>query len=166
MESLGAPVLDGVSASCAQCHCSAVCAQSDPLFAVPWTVPTRLLSLWNFPGKNTEVGCHALLQGIFPVWELNLFAFPALAGKFFTTEPPGKPWQDISLHLSSSCKKETLLLGLRNKMEEIAWIEPGDLQEGLPQAIPSPPERVHSCDLKGAPWSWSLDAERCSCSDV
>ena len=52
-------------------------------------------------------------------------------------------------------------------MEERAWIEPGDLQEGLPQAFPSPPEeRVHGCDLKGAPWSWSLDAEHCSCSDV
>ena len=28
--------------------------------------PTRLLCLWNFPGKNTGVGCHFLLQGIFP----------------------------------------------------------------------------------------------------
>ena len=27
--------------------------------------PTRLLSPWDFPGKNTEVGCHFLLQGIF-----------------------------------------------------------------------------------------------------
>ena len=28
--------------------------------------PTRLLCPWNFPGKNTRVGCHFLLQGIFP----------------------------------------------------------------------------------------------------
>ena len=27
--------------------------------------PTILLSPWNFPGKNTGVGCHFLLQGIF-----------------------------------------------------------------------------------------------------
>ena len=27
--------------------------------------PTRLLSPWDSPGKNTGVGCHALLQGIF-----------------------------------------------------------------------------------------------------
>ena len=27
--------------------------------------PARLLCLWNFPGKNTGVGCHFLLQGIF-----------------------------------------------------------------------------------------------------
>ena len=27
--------------------------------------PTRLLCPWNFPGKNTGVGCHFLHQGIF-----------------------------------------------------------------------------------------------------
>ena len=42
------------------------------LFATPWTVqPTRLLCLWNSPGKNTGVGCHFLLQWIFPVQRLN-----------------------------------------------------------------------------------------------
>ena len=33
--------------------------------------PTRLLSPWNFPSKNTEVGCHFLLQGIFPTQGSN-----------------------------------------------------------------------------------------------
>ena len=28
--------------------------------------PTRLLHPWDSPGKNTGVGCHFLLQGIFP----------------------------------------------------------------------------------------------------
>ena len=28
--------------------------------------PTRLLCPWDSPGKSTGVGCHALLQGIFP----------------------------------------------------------------------------------------------------
>ena len=27
--------------------------------------PARLLCPWNSPGKNTRVGCHSLLQGIF-----------------------------------------------------------------------------------------------------
>ena len=27
--------------------------------------PVRFLSLWDFPDKNTGVGCHFLLQGIF-----------------------------------------------------------------------------------------------------
>ena len=33
--------------------------------------PTRLLCPWQFPGKNTGVGCHLLLQGIFPTQGLN-----------------------------------------------------------------------------------------------
>ena len=35
--------------------------------ATPWTlwIPTRLLCPWDVPGKNTGVGCHFLLQGIF-----------------------------------------------------------------------------------------------------
>ena len=31
----------------------------------------RLLCPWDFPGKNAGVGCHALLQGIFPIQGLN-----------------------------------------------------------------------------------------------
>ena len=34
--------------------------------------PTRLLCPWNFPGKNTAVDCHFLLQGIFLTQGLNL----------------------------------------------------------------------------------------------
>ena len=33
---------------------------------------TRLLCPWDFPGKNTGVGCHFLLQGIFPTQGSNL----------------------------------------------------------------------------------------------
>ena len=42
------------------------------LFVIPWTVALRLLCPWNSPGKNTGVGCHALLQGIFPTQGSNL----------------------------------------------------------------------------------------------
>ena len=31
----------------------------------------RLLCPWDSPGKNTRVGCHALLQGILPTQGLN-----------------------------------------------------------------------------------------------
>ena len=31
-----------------------------------------LYSLWNSPGQNTTVGSHSLLQGIFPIQEVNL----------------------------------------------------------------------------------------------
>ena len=52
-----------------------------------------LLCPWDFPGKNTGVGCHFFLQGIFPDqgsnpsllhWQAVFLFF------FFTTEPPGK----------------------------------------------------------------------------
>ena len=33
--------------------------------------PTRILCPWESPGKNTGVGCHALLQGIFPTQGSN-----------------------------------------------------------------------------------------------
>ena len=33
--------------------------------------PARLFCSWNSPGKNTGVGCHFLLQGIFPTQGLN-----------------------------------------------------------------------------------------------
>ena len=33
--------------------------------------PTRLLCPWNSLGKSTEVGCHSLLQGIFPTQGSN-----------------------------------------------------------------------------------------------
>ena len=32
---------------------------------------TRLLCPWNSPGKNNGVGCHSLLQGIFPTQGSN-----------------------------------------------------------------------------------------------
>ena len=41
------------------------------LFATPWTVARWFLCPWKFSGKNTGVGCHFLLQGIFPTQRLN-----------------------------------------------------------------------------------------------
>ena len=63
-------------------------AQSCRLFVTPWTVPTRLLSPWNSPGKNTGMGCHCLLQRIFPTQGLN----PGLLHyrRSLYHQPPGK----------------------------------------------------------------------------
>ena len=46
--------------------------------------PKRLMCPWNSPGKNTEVGRHSLLQGIFLTQESNLV--PCIPGRFFTTK--------------------------------------------------------------------------------
>ena len=56
------------------------------LFATLCTVAPRLLFPWDSPGKITGVGCHALLQWIFPTQELNPHLMsPAMAGTFLTT---------------------------------------------------------------------------------
>ena len=41
------------------------------LFVTPWTVPSRLLCPWDFPGNSTGVDCRFLLQGIFPTQGSN-----------------------------------------------------------------------------------------------
>ena len=48
------------------CVCARVCSVVSSSLRPNGLWPTRLLCPWNFPGKNTGVGCHFLLQGIFP----------------------------------------------------------------------------------------------------
>ena len=49
--------------------------------------PARLFCSWDSPGKNTRVGCHALLQGIFLTQGSKpcLLRIPVFTGRFFTT---------------------------------------------------------------------------------
>ena len=48
-------------------------AQSCPTLCDPWTVACQApLFMGDSPGKNTGVGFHVLLQGIFPTQESNL----------------------------------------------------------------------------------------------
>ena len=51
----------------------------------------RLLCPWHSPGKNTGVGCHSLLQGIFPTQELNQRLLCLLHWIFYRLSPQGKP---------------------------------------------------------------------------
>ena len=51
--------------------CSVASIMSDCLRAYGLK-PSRLLCPWDSLGRNTGVGCHALLQGIFPTQGLNL----------------------------------------------------------------------------------------------
>ena len=45
-------------------------------------LPTRLFGPCSFPGKNTGVGCHFLLQEIFPT--SNWIHVSCIVGRFFT----------------------------------------------------------------------------------
>ena len=63
------------------------------LFVASGLSPSRLLCPWNFPDKNVGVGCHFLLQGIFPTQESNSCFLHLLhwhAGSL-PLAPPGKP---------------------------------------------------------------------------
>ena len=47
------------------------CFSCVQLIANPWPVAHQAPLYRDSPGKNTGVGCHALLQGIFPTQGLN-----------------------------------------------------------------------------------------------
>ena len=61
------------------CVCVCVCLQACmlshfshvQLFVTLWTEAAKLLYPWDSPGKNTRVGCHALLYEIFPTQGSN-----------------------------------------------------------------------------------------------
>ena len=62
--------------------------------------PTRLFCPWNFPGKNTGVGCHFILLGIFQTQGPHLHLLHLLywqADSFTTTtwEPPGLSYANL-----------------------------------------------------------------------
>ena len=42
---------------------------------------SRLLCSWNFPGKNTGVGCHFLLQGLFLTLGSNPHSYTFCIGR-------------------------------------------------------------------------------------
>ena len=60
--------------------------------------PTRLLCPWDSPGKDTGVGCHSLLQGIFPTQGSKLHLLHWQVGSL-SLGPPGKPlnWYPLVL---------------------------------------------------------------------
>ena len=65
--------------------------------------PSRLLCLWDFPGKNTGVGCHFLLQGIFLTQGSNPHLLCLLHWQAGTV-PPGK---SMMLYYPSEIKAES-----------------------------------------------------------
>ena len=54
-----------------ECLGENVHAQSCPTLCNPMDCSPPGSSLWDSPGKNTGVGCHALLQEIFPIQGSN-----------------------------------------------------------------------------------------------
>ena len=57
------------------------------LLVTLWTVGCQVPLSVEFPGKNTGVGCHSLLQGIFPDTGIGL-EFLVLQADSLLSEPP------------------------------------------------------------------------------
>ena len=82
------------------------------LFVTPRTVAPRLLCPRDSPGKNTGVGCHALVQGIFLTQGLNqrlLCLLHRQAGSL-QLAPPGKPSQLQCTAIKKILKMQTSVL--------------------------------------------------------
>ena len=60
------------------CVCVWPVAHSYPALCDLTDCSPRLLCPWDFPGKNTGVGCHFLLPEIFPTQRSNLHLFHLL----------------------------------------------------------------------------------------
>ena len=83
-----------ITAHClAMCVCSVDPVVSDSVLPIDLQ-PTRLLCPWDSPGKNTRVGCHALLQGIFPTQGSNLclLCFLHWQMAYSPLAPPESTW--------------------------------------------------------------------------
>ena len=58
------------------------------LFVTLWSVAHQAP---GFSRQDHGTGCHALLQGIFPRDRSHISCSSCITGRFFTTEPLGKP---------------------------------------------------------------------------
>ena len=81
----------------------------DPMDCRP---PTRHLHPWDSPGKNTGVGSHSLLQGIFLTQRLNRCLLHC-QWILYKCDPPGKPINGNGYPLQYSC--------LEDPMDRGAW---------------------------------------------
>ena len=78
--------------------------------------PHGLYYPWNSPGKSTGVGCHSLLQGIFPTQGLNRGLPISWATREAVREPRSslpkkfekqRRWHQTRIHIANQiCKKD------------------------------------------------------------
>ena len=96
------------------------------LFVTLW--PTRPPCPWDFPGKNTGVDYHALLQGFFPIQKSNLRLLSLLHWRVgsLPLAPPGKPYM-----LWSNPARGPQLLSPHSRASEPQLLKPTPLEPVL-----------------------------------
>ena len=65
-----------------ECKRSSVASLVSDALQPLWTIALRLLCPWDYPGKNTGVGRHFLLKGIFLTQRSNLRLLCLLHGRW------------------------------------------------------------------------------------
>jgi len=65
-------------------------------FAIPWTAAHQAPLCMGFSRQVYWSGLPFPSPGVFPDPEIKP-VFPALAGRFFTTEPPKKPHENMKI---------------------------------------------------------------------
>ena len=80
---------------CCYCVCVFVRSVAQSTLLRPHGLQSsRVLCPWDFPSKNTGVGCHFLLQGIFPTQGSNLHLLHCRQILYYQTSP----FVDITLN--------------------------------------------------------------------
>ena len=128
-----------LSSSSRSAVCSVASAESDSLQHPHGLWPTRLLCPWDSPGKNTGVGCHALLQGNLPDPGIELESL-ALAGGFFTTSTT---WEASSRRLE--------LCSLQRAKQSTSDLKHVRYSQGRGYHIKSEGFRKHVIKILGVP---------------
>ena len=93
-----------------------------------WLWPTRFLYPWDFPGRNFGVGCHLLLQRIFPTQGSNPCLFHLLHWQASTSP---------LCHLWSPTKSRLL----NPKRANTSWVTQKGIVTSFLQFRSSPPRR-------------------------
>ena len=118
--------------------------------------PAKFLCPWDSPGKNTGVGFHVLLHGIFPTQGSNLSLLYLLhwqADGFFTTEPLTSPWNKLLATHSSN----------------LGWKIPGTEEPGMLQSLGHPYFSLKSGlghGIQGLPRWLSSQESACNAQDT
>ena len=109
--------------------------------------PTRLLCPWDSLGKNTGVGCHVLLQGIFPTQGSNPMSHVSCIARWILY--PRTTWEALAkltgLRLTRVCSSAAakLLQSCPTLCDPVDCSPPGSSIHGIFQAralerVPSP----------------------------
>ena len=105
-------------------------------------LPVRLLCPWDCPGKNTGVGCHFFLQGIYPTQELNRCLLSLLhrqVGSLPLVPPGNLPANagDVRDMGFTTGWEDALEKGMTTHSSNLAWRIPGTNEPGGLQSIGS-----------------------------